>query len=173
MKHRAIPGLVLLCLAITPLMANDEANQQTQIPVRTVLGYVEPISVLPDGIEVEARLDSGASTSSMHALEIEVLEDGDNGDKRVKFVFESDDKRMTVERPLVRHTNIVQHSGERDRRPVVMMDFCMAGQQYEAEFTLTDRSALTYPVLLGRRFMGDVTLIDPAVSRISSPDCPE
>ena len=173
MKHRATPGLILLFLAIAPVMADDDPDQETQIPVRTVLGYVEPIRVLPDGIEAEARLDSGASTSSMHALEIEVLEAQDNGDTRVRFVFEADDERMTVERPLVRHTNIVQHSGDRDRRPVVMMRFCLAGQEHEAEFTLTDRSALSHPVLLGRRFMGDVTLIDPAVSRISSPTCPE
>jgi hypothetical protein len=32
--------------------------------------------------------------------------------------------------------------------------------RYDTEFTLTDRSQMTYPILLGREFLRDVILID-------------
>ncbi len=165
MKCWTLCALLLLTWSLQAV-GNDNAGDA---PSRKVMGYIERIVVLPDNIEAEARLDSGANTSSMHALDIEYLDD----EERVRFVFEADGQRATLERPLVRHTRIVQHSGERDRRPVASVEFCLDGRQHEAEFTLTDRSELTYPVLLGRRFLADVALIDPAVERTLSAACPE
>ena len=173
MKYVTTAFLLVAGLALAPALAGDvPQNGNGEKPDRIVVGYAETITLLDSGLKVDARMDSGANTSSMHALNIEYFEREGDDDEWVSFVFEADGESISLERPLTRHTRIVQHSGERDRRPVVELEFCLDGIIHRAEFNLTDRSELTYPVLLGRRFLADAVLIDPAVSKTLSPGCP-
>jgi len=173
MKYITCFFALMTGFALTPALADKDPDNSSQASERIVAGYAETITLLDSGIEVNALMDSGANTSSMHALDIESFKRGDEDEEWVRFVFESGDQSITIEQPVTRYTRIIQHSGERDRRPVIELDFCLAGKIHRTEFNLTDRSELTYPVLLGRRFLADAVLIDSAASKTLSPDCPE
>ena len=66
---------------------------------------------------------------------------------------------------VIRFARIRQASSETvDRRPVVALTIKVGDFTDTAEFTLADRSAMTYPILLGREFLRDIALIDVAKS---------
>ena len=50
------------------------------------------------------------------------------------------------------------------RRFVVELDIRLGQKLQTTEFTLTDRSNMTYPVLLGRAFLMDLYVVDVARS---------
>ncbi|QBQ55634.1 ATP-dependent zinc protease [Nitrosococcus wardiae] len=132
---------------------------------RIIMGWVERVALIPWGAELKAKLDSGAKTSSLHAEDIERFEK--DGEEWVRFIIELEGKgeemeQLHVEQPLVRNVRIKRHKGNAKRRPVVNLKFCLNGRSYETQFSLVDRSQLNYPLLLGRRFLKDVALIDPS-----------
>jgi hypothetical protein len=52
------------------------------------------------------------------------------------------------------------YSEDAERRYVVEIDIRLGQQLQSTEFTLTDRSRMTYPVLLGRAFLLDLYVVD-------------
>lgn len=129
---------------------------------KIVVGSTEWIYLTPPGHHYQARIDSGATTSSLSAQEITRFER--NGKRWVRFKLQHDDEAdpIEIEAPLVRNVRIRQASADAlDRRPVVSLTVNLGTNlQQDAEFTLTDRSQMTYPILLGREFLRDITLID-------------
>ena len=94
----------------------------------------------PPGRHFRARVDSGAETSSLSAKD--VVEFERDGDDWVRFTF------------------------EHDSSDPVEMDIHLGDRLQRTEFTLTDRSRMTYPVLLGRAFLIDLYVVDVARSYI-------
>ena len=161
MQHRVVAAIGL---AAALLMACSAATAG-----RTVMGWVEWITLCATGFAMEAKLDSGALTSSLHATDIERFER--DGDEWVRFTVHNheDSAALTLERPVARNVRIKRHGAESQRRAVVELPFCVGGTRYETEFSLVDRSNFIYPVLLGRRFLADVALIDAAEKHLVEP----
>ena len=129
---------------------------------KVIVGETEWIYLAPPGHLYRARVDSGAATSSLSAQDVTRFER--NGDKWVRFKLQHDDEEVPieVERPIVRNVLIRQASSEDvERRPVIELNIHMGNElQQVTEFTLADRSHMEFPILLGRSFLQDVTLID-------------
>lgn len=132
---------------------------------KLVLGSAEWIGFPDHDIRMRARVDSGATTSSIHAFDISEFER--DGDTWVRFTtsFEEEDGdddekiEQEIEAPLARRVEITQASGTEERLSV-HLNMEVGPIVEEVEFTLSDRDALTFPVLLGRRFMQDIIVID-------------
>lgn len=136
---------------------------------KTLVGRSEWIGLPPIGTFLKARIDSGASTSSLSAKEIIPFErDGDDW-VRFKLALNDDDEVIKEVRdkwfevPLERRVKVLQASGE-DIRPVISLLTTLGPIRQHTEFTLNNRKHLNYPVLLGRRFLLDLALIDVAES---------
>lgn len=174
---KAVIGCILLTLLTTQNSAfadsKDKQDRDSEIQEKVILGWLEHVWLKPWNIKTKAKLDTGAKTSSLHAKNIEYFEK--DGERWVRFQFGSStklkpakyqpgksDKVVTVEAPLYRTVMIKQHKRSSVERPVIMLSFLMGGEEYKAQFTLTDRSKFLYPVLLGRRFLKDVAIVDPA-----------
>lgn len=132
---------------------------------KTLLGRTEWVGFPTIGTYLKARIDSGANTASISAKEITEFErDGENW---VRFKLALDEKDTVVddvrnkpiEAEITRRVRIVQASGE-ESRPVITLLMRLGPIKQNVDFTLNDRSHLDYPVLLGRRFMLDIALID-------------
>ncbi len=173
--HTAMAALPV-CLAISLLtMACAAGAKPAPADNRVIAGWVEKVRLAASGDTVKAKLDTGATTSSINAVDIAIFR-RDNEDW-VRFTLKYENARhepraQPLERPLIRKIQIKEHAGENDRRAVVMLGFCFAGRWHEDQFSLVDRSKFVYPVLLGRRFLADATLIDPAATFITEPNCP-
>ncbi len=100
---------------------------------KITLGLVEKITLLgPEGKEekVTARIDTGATSSSLdHQL----------------------GTRLGLG-PILR-TKLVKSASGTKHRPIVKARVKMDGLVLEEDFTLADRSHMTYPVLIGQNIL--------------------
>ncbi len=134
---------------------------------KVIVGEEEWVHISPPKINLLARVDTGATVSSIHAVNVTEFER--DGEKWVKFeiAHEASEPAVTVERKIVRYSNIRQSSSdETERRPVVKLNIRLGTIKDAAEFTLADRGQMNYPVLLGREFLKDITLVDPGKQQI-------
>ncbi len=132
---------------------------------KDVIGTIEWIYMNPPGAHYEARVDSGAETSSLSARDVTEFER--DGDDWVRFSFEHEatDQSVAIEQPIVRTIVVRQPGmGEAERRVVIELDIRLGERLQRTEFALTDRSRMSYPVLLGRAFIRDLYVIDVARS---------
>lgn len=139
-----------------------------------VWGWVEKAVVMPLRATVKAKLDTGALTSSIHAEEVERFQRDDQEWIRFRMVFEdlASGERSTreLERPLYRNLRVRGAAGS-ERRPVVILRLCMGDTVYEEQFSLNDRSDMNYPVLLGRRTIRHLGMLDVRRTFLSEPRC--
>ncbi|WP_010253323.1 30S ribosomal protein S6--L-glutamate ligase [Myroides injenensis] len=112
---------------------------------------------------IKARVDSGAKTSALHAVNITPIEK--NGEKWVKFdvnPLQNNGKTIIHCEALVVDKRIVKSSsGSRESRYVIKTNIELAGSSWEIELTLTNRDSMGYRMLLGREAMSGKILVDP------------
>lgn len=138
---------------------------------KLVVGEIESVRFENLGMELRARIDTGAVTSSLHATNIRRFQrDGDNW---VRFTIDDPEtgEPVVLERPRSRRVRIVQVGAEDpSTRPVVELRVTLGNSTQTAEFTLADRSALEFPVLIGRNILRDLMVVD--VSKIDAAPLP-
>ncbi|WP_239985720.1 ATP-dependent zinc protease [Marinobacter salexigens] len=128
---------------------------------KVIVGEVENFYLAGPGLIYKARIDSGAETSSIDARNITRFErDGSNW-VRFDVPVPGSEEFVTLEKEISRRVKVIQASAEgAERRVVVELQFSIGDHQQVAEFTLSDRSNLTYQALIGRNVLRDVMLID-------------
>lgn len=130
---------------------------------KIIVGHIEWLWIEAINRVYEARVDTGATTSSISAQDITPFEK--DGKRWVRFRLTPDDSddSFEIEAPLVRYVRIRQASSQTlDRRPVAALTVRLGKMTEIAEFTLTDRTQMNYPILLGREFLRDVAVVDVA-----------
>lgn len=145
--------------------AKKEQNiEPTQQPLNhVIIGEIERVTI--DGVKpsFNARVDTGATTSSLNAVDVEEFErDGKNW---VRFHLADEEtpkaEQNWIEAPIVRYARIRQSTNDQTERRAVVELWIKLGPLHEkAQFTLADRSKMTNPVLLGREFIRDIALVD-------------
>ncbi|MCG9681097.1 ATP-dependent zinc protease [Vibrio sp. Isolate23] len=127
---------------------------------KLILGEQEWVYV--PGLEesFKARIDTGATTSSISATD--VVEFERDGKDWVKFKIEHDGiKSKEIALPVQRWVKIRQSTAEESERRAVVESWIQIGDLKEkTEFTLADRTHLKFPLLLGRSFFKDVAVVD-------------
>jgi hypothetical protein len=155
-------GIALSVLGLAPGHA--------AIPPSRVLGAVEEVVVVPPGLRLRARVDTGATLSSIDAQVLAIT--GAGRQRRVRFdLIGEDGRHVTVERPLVAVAEVVNGDGQSRTRPIVLLDICVGGARIPTEVTLNDRRGLEHRVLLGRRLLQGRFVVDVARRFTSPPSC--
>ena len=170
---------ILIVFAALLSAASAAAHDDTSYSHRKLLGFVEWVTVEPAGLRLKARLDTGALTSSLHSVDTQVFQR--DGEDWVRFHVpvaghrgtdeEAALRVLALERPVTRVVLVKRKGAPPQRRYVVELTFCLDGRRYETEFSLTDRGEFIYPALLGRRFLKDVAVVDPANSFLAGEAC--
>jgi len=111
---------------------------------------------------IHAKVDSGADTSALHAPDL--AEIGRGGKPWIRFTLlpraGSTAGCVRVEAPIVDERNIRSSSGQLQTRPVIETDLRLGSKLFPIQITLTDRSEMTYRMLLGRAALAGTALID-------------
>ena len=145
-----------------------KADSGSKFQGKTVLGEEEWAYVTQAKGNFKARIDSGAATSSINAVDIERFER--DGKKWVRFnlTHKKDGKAQVIEAKIVRIAKITQSSkpGVETERPVVKLHIRMGDISTHTEFSLTNRLHMEYPVLIGRTFLQDIAIVDVSASFI-------
>lgn len=112
---------------------------------------------------IKARVDSGAKTSSIHAVNIAAFKR--EGSPWVSFEVHplQNDRRTVVrcEAPVVDRRSVKSSSGDAEKRYVIRVPIAMGETSWDVEVTLANRDTMGYRMLLGREAMVGRTLVDP------------
>lgn len=138
---------------------------------RKIIGRLENIDFPEwDLYDIEAKIDTGAYTSSLHCHHIKSYQ-SDNNKEFVKFNL-LDPSHETYNDKLfklpVYRTKVVKSSnGTSEERFIVKTQVRIFNQLIETELSLTDRSEMKYPVLIGRKLINNRFLVDVSKKYLS------
>lgn len=138
------------------------AKKTTSIKDKLIVGRVEKVHIYPSDLVMNARIDTGAETSSIDARDITEFErDGKNW-VRFTLIDRKANSSHVIERKVVRTAKILQSSQEdgHEKRVVVTLKISIGDRSELSEFTLTNREHMTYPILIGRNALLDVMIVD-------------
>ena len=136
---------------------------------KTTIGAIEQCNLPKLAIKgLHIRVDTGAATSSLHVDNIEEFEK--DGVPWVSFDIHPDyhDVKRVVRReaPVVSRKIVKSSTATRERRFVITTPITMNDTTWDIQLTLTDRSNMTYLMLLGREAMQDRFIVDPSIEYI-------
>tara|TARA_R110000868_G_scaffold72896_7_gene211836 strand:+ start:2375 stop:2848 length:474 start_codon:yes stop_codon:yes gene_type:complete len=113
--------------------------------------------------DLNVRVDTGATTSSLHVDNIDDFEK--DGESWVSFDIHPDIHQVSkIVRRKVKVEDIRKvksSTATREKRYVITTTIVMAGMSWPIQLTLTDRSEMSYLMLLGREAMQGRLIVDP------------
>jgi hypothetical protein len=131
-----------------------------QLPL---IGWREDIALpLMGGGTLIAKIDTGARTAALHAEELSIK------GKTASFILEIGGRRRRVQLPLVGVKRVKSSSGHSEKRAVVKTEILVGHHSLIVELTLTDRTDMGVPMLLGRNTIKGRFLVNPARSFLIS-----
>ncbi len=131
---------------------------------KIILGSEEWCSFPEIGIPaIKARVDSGAKTSALHAINIApFVKDDINW---VKFDINPIQNNLKTvihcEALLIDKRIVKSSSGFREQRYVIQTNINIGNETWSIEMTLTNRDSMGFRMLLGREAMSGRILVDP------------
>lgn len=131
---------------------------------KVILGSEEWCSFPDIGIPaIKARVDSGAKTSALHAINIAPFIKNENN--WVKFDINpiQNNVRTVIhcEAPLIAKRIVKSSNGFREQRYVIQTTLQMGSNSWDIEMTLTNRDSMGFRMLLGREAMMGRVIVDP------------
>jgi len=128
------------------------------------IGPVATVTEVSSGLPFPARVDTGATSCSIHyeAIKIEDPSESpkDNVGKPVHILVKSPDgKSQWIDAKIADHV-IVRTSNDEDERYKVKLKLRWEDVEKKVLVTLSDREKMKYPVLLGRNFLRGDFLVD-------------
>ena len=156
---------LLICSFILILPGLVGAEKQSPAKEPITLGMEEEVMLLPWGVRLPARVDTGAATTSLDARNLVVKEN------MAEFQLPEQYGGLQLRLPVVgwRTVRSAEHS---ERRPVVQLDICLGPKHVRARVNLNDRSRVKYPIIIGRNVLRQGFVVDCLHSCLVSPSCP-
>jgi hypothetical protein len=114
-----------------------------------------------DGVII-AKVDTGARNAALHAEDISLK------GKRVNFVLELNGMRQRHERSVIGTKRVKSSNGFSELRPIVEIMIQVGIHKFPVETTLTNRTDMGVPMLLGRNSIKGRFIVNPARSFIIS-----
>jgi hypothetical protein len=142
------------------------AGGQAEAAEKIKLGAVENVVLLPWGVLMPARIDTGAATSSLDARNL--ITRG----KTVEFNLPPQYGGRRISLPIYKWKTIKTAEAQ-ERRPVVIMELCIGSRRVQTHVNLNDRANVKYPLLIGRNTLTHGFLVECGTSYCTQPSCPE
>ena len=135
------------------------------------LGWRERVA-LPDFdvSRIRAKIDTGAQTSSLHAPGQRFTKRDDG--EWISFEFHprrrSRRGSVRVDAKVIEHRWVRSSNGQRELRPVIVTKLALGDEEWDTEFTLTNRDKMTYRMILGRSALRGRFIVDSGRSYLLS-----
>ena len=172
MRPMRYPCFIVLTVFALLLVAPSRADERKARNLRPItLGFIEDAFIGRLGLEMKAKLDTGADTSSVYARDIEIYKKSKT-DNWVKFrLIGKNGRSIRYDQNVIRFAAIKLKSGGTQRRPVIHLPLCVGGQRGLAELNLADREEFEYDVLIGREFLASRIIVDSAQTFAADQPC--
>ena len=126
------------------------------------IGMVDKVDLPALGVEnLNAKIDTGAYRSSLHCER--VRQDGDI----LRFKVRTDQGYREFSTTDWIQKKIRSSNGKAELRFIIKTKLRIFGKTYVVSFSLTDRSKMKYPLLIGRKFLEDRFIVDVSEKNLS------
>ncbi|TVQ65664.1 MAG: hypothetical protein EA360_08700 [Balneolaceae bacterium] len=149
------------------------SNKLTEKKKKRVIGRIEKIT-LPDlsGFSLDAKIDTGAYTSSLHCHQIELFRLKNRS--MVRFLLLDPDHPEYLDKPfecpVFKIKKIRSSNGTVTERVIIKQKAVFYGESGHIQLSLANRSEMRFPVLIGRRFITGKYLVDVTGKYFYKPD---
>jgi hypothetical protein len=139
-------------------------------PEKCLIGRRDMIDLPGFGLQnIEAKVDTGAYTSAIHCSHIKLIER--KGVKKISFHILGSHQEGLEEKVFVtrnfKEKKIKSSFGQIEERFVIRTKIKIFGRIIRAEFSLSDRTEMKYPVLLGRKLLRNRFIVDVSLYNLS------
>ncbi len=132
---------------------------------KVLIGRIEWVGMPELKIKHKARIDTGAKTTSMHAINIEEVEQ--RGELFVKFqTIDSEGKTVEVVRKVDTTQRVSNTAGLVSKRYVIKEKIKIGSIEREVNINLNDRTKMDYKFLVGRNLLLGRFIVDVARSHV-------
>ena len=113
---------------------------------------------------IKAKVDTGARTSALHAVNVDLFERDEQ--IWVSFVFENEDGSLgdLNETRVLEFRDVTNSGGQSESRPVIQTPVKLGTVYKMVELTLTQRDNMVYRMLLGRTTLSSDFIVAPSES---------
>lgn len=119
--------------------------------------------------DIDTKIDTGAYTSAIHCHNIKLIDK--DGEQKVRFNLldpsrpSYNNKKFTL--PVYGRRKIKNSFGQVEERYIIKTQILLFGELFDIELSLTDRSKMEYPVLLGRKVLRNRFLVNVVQTNLS------
>ena len=140
---------------------------------KILVGAIENCQLPSLGIQsLDVRIDTGAKTSSLHVDHIKKFKRG--GKPWVSFdihpTVHQVEETISCESILKDIRRIKSSNGHVEERYIIRTEILLDNKTWLIDISLTDRSDMSFLMLLGREGMGSRILVDPSETYLLSSD---
>jgi hypothetical protein len=161
-------AVLLWCVSVLPIRGDTMPQ-----PTKQIIGATATIVEATSGLPFAARIDTGATTCSIHAIKWEIEDPArrppDNVGKPIRVLIKNEkgDEAWvdSVIASRVRVRSSVQDESDYHGRYKVRLPLEWNGVAKDVLVTINDRSEMDYPLLIGRNFLRGDFLVDVDVNR--------
>ncbi|MEZ4694516.1 MAG: RimK/LysX family protein [Aliarcobacter sp.] len=127
---------------------------------KKIIGRREVIDILDlELFDLDAKIDTGADSNSLHCDDIFI-----DSDKFVHFTLLDEVHPAyhgkKIKMPLYKLKKVKSSNGMVQLRASIQVVVSFYGKKYKTDISLTDRSDMKYPMLIGRKFLANRFLVD-------------
>lgn len=127
---------------------------------KDIIGSIDKLDFPAFNLEnVESRIDTGATNSSLHCTNIEKIDD--------KFVRCNVLGKESFTKEISKIKEVKSSNGVSQKRFFIKTQIMILGKTYISELSLNDRSSMTYPFLLGRDILTQNFIVDVSEKDLS------
>lgn len=149
--------------AQTKIIWSDDASDNSVIGNKQVIGRVERVIVEPGDLKLDARIDTGATKTSLGAEDLQII--NEDGEEWALFKVGGILIRSRVDHFVL----IKRHGAASQRRPVILVRVTLGDVTQNVHATLTDRSKFKYKMLIGVNFLVDRFIVDVSHKYTTTP----
>jgi hypothetical protein len=119
--------------------------------------------------DIKIKVDTGAYTSSIHCHDVKEVEE--NGEKHIEFDL-LDPSHPEYEDRIFKAKNykekvVKSSNGSTEDRFIIKTTIVIFDEEYPIELSLSERSNMKSPILLGRRFLSKRFMVNTSLKNIS------
>ena len=142
--------------------SNQESDNSAETS-KAVIGAVEKIRVIPGNFVMKARIDTGASITSIGIDNVEIInEDGEDW-----AIVTIDD--LATKHKVVRYIYVKRHGAKAHKRPVIKLRLTLGEISRNVNVSLANRGNFQYQLLIGRNFLNDRFVVDVSLKNTIAP----
>ncbi|MBN2823934.1 MAG: ATP-dependent zinc protease [Campylobacterales bacterium] len=136
---------------------------------KKIIGAKESISIIElELFNLDAKVDTGADSNALHCDDIIIK--GNFVEFKLLDEIHPSYHGKTMRLPIYRIKRIKSSNGLMQERATIRVTVEFFGKRYKSVISLTDRSDMKYPMLIGRKFMSGRFLVDVSKDYLSKKE---